>query len=123
MSIGRNRFVNWSCAVSGNFMWHLTKGQKSLLQTGRGSEQFLFPVSLEALLMATFGLFQEYITQCSWGKKLWQKFAGVHSWWGFVYGGGGGVRGDFNVNHFPSERVEAERISTAMWDFCDFISN
>lgn len=68
-SIGRNRFVNWSCAVSGNFMWHLTKGQKSLLQTGRGSEQFLFPVSLEALLMATFGLFQEYITQCSWGKK------------------------------------------------------
>ena len=44
-------------------------GQKSLLQTGRGSEQFLFPVSLEALLMATFGLFQEYMTQRSWGKK------------------------------------------------------
>ena len=28
------------------------------------------------------------------------------------FGGGGGVA--FNVNNFPSERVEAERISTAM---------
>ena len=56
------------------------------------------------------------MTQRSWGKKT--TAAEIHRGTRLVgicvLGGGGGGWGDFNVNHFPSERVEAERISTAM---------
>lgn len=67
--------------------------------------------------MATFGVFQEYMTQCSWGKKTTvaeicrgTRLVGICVC--VFFWGGGGVA--FNVNNFPSERVEAERISTAM---------
>ena len=72
--------------------------------------------------MATFGLFQEYMTQCSWVKKT--TVAEICRGTRLVgicvcvcvrvlcLGGGGGLA--FNVNNLPSERVEAERISTAM---------
>ena len=69
----------------------------------------LLPVNSETLMMASFGFF--------WGirPQLWLEMAEVYSW--SLGGESHGAWGNFNVTRFTSERVGAERVDTAMWDF------
>jgi exonuclease III len=52
-------------------------------------------------------------------RVFWEEMAGVHSWWDVPWV----VGGDFNVVRFPSERLGATHLTTAMQDFSDFISS
>ena len=49
---------------------------------------------------------------------MWEELAGLISLWNFPWCLGG----DFNIIHFPSERLGAGRFSRCMYDFSDFIS-
>uniref|UniRef100_A0A2N9H040 Uncharacterized protein n=1 Tax=Fagus sylvatica TaxID=28930 RepID=A0A2N9H040_FAGSY len=51
-------------------------------------------------------------------RLMWDELAGMRSWWEVPWVLGG----DFNVVHFPSERVDSDTSSPAMHDFSDFIS-
>ena len=50
---------------------------------------------------------------------MWEELAGLISWWNLPWCLGG----DFNVIHFPSERLGAGRFTRCMNDFLDFISH
>jgi hypothetical protein len=52
-------------------------------------------------------------------RYLWEVLAGLTSWWDVPWC----IGGDFNVTRFPSERSRNARISHAMSDFSDFISD
>uniref|UniRef100_A0A2N9EXD0 Reverse transcriptase domain-containing protein n=1 Tax=Fagus sylvatica TaxID=28930 RepID=A0A2N9EXD0_FAGSY len=52
-------------------------------------------------------------------RLLWEELAGIGSWWSLPWC----IGGDFNVVRFPSERRAGGGISSAMWDFSDFISD
>jgi hypothetical protein len=52
-------------------------------------------------------------------RVFWEEMSGVHSWWDVPWV----VGGDFNVVRFPSERLGAMHLTTAMQDFSDFISS
>ena len=49
---------------------------------------------------------------------LWEELADIGSWWSLPWC----VGGDFNVVRFPNERGAGGGISSAMWDFSEFIS-
>ena len=49
---------------------------------------------------------------------MWEELAGLISLWNLPWCLGG----DFNIIHFPSERLGASRLSRCMYDFSDFIS-
>jgi hypothetical protein len=51
-------------------------------------------------------------------RSLWDKLPGLLSWWDFPWC----VVGDFNVTRFPWERSGVNRLSPAITDFFDFIS-
>ena len=81
----------------------------------------MFPLKLEALLMASFGFFQGYMAPMQLGKEdnsgnFLQEYRVGGDFCGCIWG-------DFNITCFPGERVGAERVSTAMRDFSDFISD
>ena len=52
-------------------------------------------------------------------KLLWEELSGIGSWWSLPWC----IGGDFNVVRFPNERGAGGSISSAMWDFSDFISD
>ena len=107
-------------------MWYLTMGQKSLLQNWK--RQWAVSVSckfrsvVDGYIWAFSGIYDpmQLGKEDNCGRNL-QGYTVGGDLCVCVFLGGGGVA--FNVNNFPSERVEAERISTAMWNFYDFISN
>jgi exonuclease III len=49
---------------------------------------------------------------------LWEELAGVRSWWDVPWC----IGGDFNVMRFPSEKLGGGRVTSAMRNFSDFIS-
>jgi hypothetical protein len=50
-------------------------------------------------------------------RLLWEELAGIKSWWSLPWC----IGGDFNVVRFPNERRAGGGISSAMWEFSDFI--
>jgi hypothetical protein len=51
-------------------------------------------------------------------RFLWDKLAGLLSWWNLPWC----IGGDFNVTIFPNERSGEARLCLAMVEFFDFIS-
>jgi exonuclease III len=51
-------------------------------------------------------------------RSLWDELAGLLSWWDLHWC----IGGDFNVIHFPCERLGVTHLSPAMMEFFDFIS-
>ena len=49
---------------------------------------------------------------------LWEELSRVFSWWEISWC----IGGDFNVTHFLNGRVGASRLTSAMWELLDFIS-
>jgi hypothetical protein len=51
-------------------------------------------------------------------QNLWEELYGVFSRWELPWC----VRGDFNITWFSEERVGLTRLTFAMWEFSNFIS-
>jgi hypothetical protein len=54
-------------------------------------------------------------------RSLWEEMAGLITWWDLPWC----ISGDFNVTHFPNERLGEARFCTnnsTMMEFSDFIS-
>jgi hypothetical protein len=49
---------------------------------------------------------------------LWEELSGVFGWWEVPWC----IGGDFNVTRFPNNRVGVTRLTSAMLEFSDFIS-
>jgi hypothetical protein len=96
-------------------MWDKCAVERVEEAVGTFSISYKFKSTLDQFIWAFSGV---YGPNADSDNYLWEELSRILSWWEISWC----IGGDFNVTHFPNERVGASRLTSAMLELLDYIS-